>query len=286
MHPPAVASPDGRRRFKIPHSPVDGTLMAMVGELWAVAALGGSVGIVAGSLLIPAAGLLLLILGIRRTRTGRASQAMPNWQPPGAAAGYPYPPPPAYHPQPKPSGGAVAMIVSGCVLLVLGLAGVGVATLSALHALSSGHGQSSATSPSAPEGLHVGECITDQQYASAEMSPEPTDCNKRAAVYELAHQGTGPTATCPDGLREDSGYAVLFNSSRTYCFVLNVEEGECFHVEPAAQLFSPLDCDDPAANSKIDRVVDGVADPSLCGGGAQGATFPEPARTYCVVAPR
>jgi len=181
------------------------------------------------------------------------------------------------------------MIVIGSLLTVLGLVGAGLAALGATDdPAPTGAQTSGAPSPSASGdagGLQVGQCITDEQYASAEMSPEPTDCSERAAVYELASLGSGPTATCPDGLREDSGYAVLFNSAKTFCFVLNVGEGECFHVDPDAQLFSPVDCTDPSANSKIDKIFDGTDDLSQCPAGPQGAAFPEPARTYCVVPP-
>jgi hypothetical protein len=166
------------------------------------------------------------------------------------------------------------MIVVGCVVVVLGLAGAGLAAL--------GGPDESALSPAE---LQVGQCITDGQYAEAEMAPEATDCSRGDAVYELASRGTGPSAVCPDGLREDSGYAVLFNSSATLCFVLNVAEGQCFVVAPEAQLFTPVDCSDPAANSKIDRIFDGVEDLSLCPAGPQGAAFPQPVRTYCVVPP-
>ena len=283
----------------------------MVWQTLAAAEIGEVVGYGVGVLLLPAVGLLLLILGIRRTRANRALQPppQPQWQPPGppvyppgyfpppqqgplaAPPGfYPTPPPPPPPgPPPKQSAGGTVMIVAGCVLVMVGLLGAGLAALGATDDAPPTATRSSGTpppsAPGSPDGLQVGQCITDEQYASAEMSPEPTDCGERDAVYELASQGSGPTATCPDGLREDSGYAVLFNNSTTFCFVLNVGEGECFYVDPAAQLFSPVDCTDPAANSKIDKIFDGTDDLSLCPAGPQGAAFPEPARTYCVVPP-
>lgn len=280
----------------------------MVGETLAAVDIGESVGYVVGLLLLPVLGILLLILGIRRSRADRAALLPPPWQqpgPPGYPPGY-YPPPPQqqappgfYPPGPPPppppappkqSTSGTVMIVIGSLLTVLGLVGAGLAALGATDDLAPTGAQSSgAPSPPAsgdPDGLQVGQCITDEQYASAEMSPQPTDCSEPAAVYELASQGTGPTATCPDGLREDSGYAVLFNSAKTFCFVLNVGEGECFHVDPDAQLFSPVDCTDPSANSKIDKIFDGTDDLSLCPAGPQGAAFPVPARTYCVVPPQ
>ncbi|MET0898140.1 MAG: hypothetical protein ABWY45_09535 [Mycobacterium sp.] len=280
----------------------------MVWQTLAVADIGESIGYAVALFLLPAVGLLLLILGVRRNRANLALQPPPPppWQqsgPPGYPPGY-YPPPqqglpgapPGFYPPPPPplgppppqNAGGTVMIVLGCVLMVLGLLGAGLTALGAAGDVSTGAGSSGVQMPSTPgssDGLQVGQCITDQQYASAEMAPTPTDCSERDAVYELASHGTGPTATCPDGLREDSGYAVLFNSSTTFCFVLNVGEGECFYVDPGAQLFSPVDCTDPAANSKIDKIFDGTDDLSLCPAGPQGAAFPEPARTYCVVPP-
>jgi hypothetical protein len=233
----------------------------MVGQTLAASGIGGSIGYAVGMLVLPLVGVILLFLGIWKYRARQS--APPGWYPP------PYPPPAA-----RPTGGPVAMIVVGSVLLVFGLAGAGLAALES-------------TDESVPsvfsDGLQVGQCITDTQYASADMSPEATDCGAREAVYELAYQGEGPAATCPDGRREDSGYAVLFNNSRTYCFVLNVAEGECFSVDPEAQLFTPVDCTDSTATSKIDRIIEGADDLSQCPAGPQGAAFPEPARTYCVV---
>lgn len=224
-----------------------------------------SVGYVVGLLVIPVVGLVVLILGLRwyrRTQPGH---------------------PPVWHPAPPPqrspgrsAAGPIVMIVLGCVAMVLGLLGAGLGVLVA---------RDEAVSEPTPEALQVGQCISDSQYASAEMPPQPSDCSRRDAVYELAYRGEGPSATCPDGLREDSGYAVLFNNTDTYCFVLNVAEGQCFFVDPDAQLFTPVDCADPSANSRIDRIFDGAEDLSRCPAGPRGAAFPEPARTYCVVSP-
>ena len=272
----------------------------MVGQTLAASDIGESVGYVVGLLLLP--GLLLLILGISRSRVSHPPQVPqappPYWQqsgPPGYPPGQ-YPPPQAgYYQQPPPpqpakrSGGGMAMIVVGCVLVVLGVGGVGLAALGASNESAPVQSQppngARPSATSSPSGLAVGECITNSQYASANMSPDSADCTLPDAVYELAYEGAGPSATCPDGEREDSGYAVLLNNSHILCFVLNVSEGECFEVDPHAQMFNPVDCADPTANSKIDTIIEGFSDLSLCLGGARGAAFPEPARTYCVVPP-
>ncbi len=208
------------------------------------------VGDTAMMLVIPVVGLILLSSGIWRQR--HESRASP-------------PPPGAPSPQPVPHSGPDA------IATVLILLGSGLLSLSPPTA--------------AAHRLQVGECITDRQYAVADMSPRPTDCADPDTVYELAYQAGGPSATCPDGFREDSGYAVLFNNSHTYCFVLNVDEGECFSVLPEADLFRPVDCTDPDANTRIDKILDGAEDLALCPAGPQGASFPQPARTYCVVSP-
>ncbi|ANW63204.1 hypothetical protein BCA37_05930 [Mycobacterium sp. djl-10] len=232
------------------------------------------VGDTAMMLVIPVVGLILLSSGIWRQR--HESRASP-------------PPPGAPSPQPVPHSGpdaiATVLILLGSGLLVLGLAATALAALGPRPDSTRSARLSLSTPTAAAHRLHVGECITDRQYAVADMSPRPTDCADPDAVYELAYQAEGPSATCPDGFREDSGYAVLFNNSHTYCFVLNVDEGECFSVLPEADLFRPVDCTDPDANTRIDKILDGAEDLALCPAGPQGASFPQPARTYCVVSP-
>lgn len=253
------------------------------------AGVGESLGYVAVMLVIPVVGLILLVLGIRSQRAASRDRTPPYWQPPPNL-------PPGWHPPPelplpppvphsRPGWAAVTMIMLGSGLLVLGLAGTALAVLGATQDSAPSARLSLTAPPDSPQRLQVGQCITAGQYAAAEMSPEPTDCADPEAVYELAYQAEGPTAICPDGSREDSGYAVLFNNSHTFCFVLNVAEGECFTVVPEAQLFKPVDCTDPSANSRIDRIIEGAEDLTLCPAGPQGAAFPQPSRTYCVVPP-
>ncbi|OBF46182.1 hypothetical protein A5719_01550 [Mycolicibacterium peregrinum] len=211
--------------------------------------------------------------------------------------GYPPVPPQAYGAPPKKSG--TALIVIGAILLVLGLLGLAgrMATRASESTSRSESNSSSASSSSAVPGtssnpgssqsgasgdLAVGECITSDQYATAGMDLTPSGCSNPDAIYELVSKGGG-SATCPDGKRADSDYSVLMDDSRTYCFILNFEEGECFNLDD--KLASLVECSDPNAVIKIVQRVDGSTDPAVCGSGSRAVAFPEPARVYCAGKP-
>ncbi len=267
-----------------------------------------SVGYLLGGLLIPGLGLLLLILGLVRRSSSRSQPSGQPGYPPGAypppgypqgypqpgypqqgypqpgypQPGYPQQPgyPPAYGAPPKKSG--TAMIVIGVVLLVLGLLGLAGRMASRTSESSSGSG--STRSGSSGGDLAVGGCITGDQYAKADMNLTAVSCSGAGAIYELASKGGG-SGTCPDGKRDDSHYAVLMNESRIYCFILNVDEGECFDVNEASKRVTPVECSDPNAVTKIVKRVDGSTDTAVCSSHAKAVAFPEPARVYCVEEP-
>jgi hypothetical protein len=138
-------------------------------------------------------------------------------------------------------------------------------------------------SNSASRGLSVGQCITDKGF-SANTAPAPVDCEQDDAVYELASKGNG-AATCPDGKRADSDYMTLSNSSHTYCFLLNVREGACYHIDDARNGFEPVACASNDATVKIERRVDGSTEETQCETGTKGLSFRDPARVYCLAAP-
>ncbi|MGA5538190.1 LppU/SCO3897 family protein [Mycolicibacterium nivoides] len=262
-----------------------------------------SAGYLLGALLIPGLGLLLLILGlIRRSSSGSKPSGQPGYPPgaypqPGYPPGYPqpgypqqgYPQQPGYPPvapsafgaPPKKSG--TALIVIGVVLLVLGLLGFAGRMASRTSESSRGSDFGSSSSGSSG-GLAVGDCITGDEYAAADMNLTAISCSDAEAVYELASKG-GRSATCPDGKRDDSDYAVLMNESRTYCFILDVEEGECFDINEASKRVTPVECSDPNAVTKIVKRVDGSTDTAVCESGARAVAFPEPARVYCAEEP-
>ncbi|MGA5543988.1 LppU/SCO3897 family protein [Mycobacterium sp. NPDC051198] len=225
----------------------------------------------------------------------------PTYPQQGYQPGYPqqpgYPPVPAqpYGAPPKKSG--TAMIVIGAILLVLGLLGLaGKMATRASESSSRSESNSSSSSSSVPrttsgsgssrsgasDDLAVGECITSDQYATEGMDLTPSGCSTPDAIYELVSKGGG-SATCPDGKRADSDYSVLMDGSRTYCFILNFEEGECFNLDD--KLASLVECADPNAVIKIVQRVDGSTDPAVCGSGSRAVAFPEPARVYCAGKP-
>ncbi|MFV8171230.1 LppU/SCO3897 family protein [Mycolicibacterium peregrinum] len=205
--------------------------------------------------------------------------------------GYPPVPPQGYGAPPKKSG--TAMIVIGAILLVLGLLGLAgkMATRASESNSSSASSSSSVPRTSSSSGssqsgasddLAVGECLTSDQYATEGMDLTPSGCSDPEAIYELVSKGGG-SATCPDGKRADSDYSVLMDDSRTYCFILNFEEGECFNLDN--KLATLVECSDPNAVIKIVQRVDGSTDPAVCGSGSRAVAFPEPARVYCAGKP-
>lgn len=291
----------------------------VVQTLAAAGSAAESAGYVIGTLFIPGLGLLLLILGlVRRSSSKSKPSGQPGYPPSYPQPGYPqsysqgyqqpgypptypqqgypqegyqpgYPQQPGYPPVPPQPYGApprksgTAMIVIGAILLVLGLLGLAgrMASRAAESSSSSGSG---ASSSGGSGGLAVGDCITGDQYDKADMNLTAVSCSGAEAIYELASKGGG-SAPCPDGKRDDSNYAVLVNESITYCFILNVEEGDCFDVSEASKRVTPVECSDPDAVTKVVKRVDGSTDTAVCGSGATTVTFPRPARVYCVEAP-
>ncbi|OMC00394.1 LppU/SCO3897 family protein [Mycolicibacterium fortuitum] len=226
----------------------------------------------------------------------------PSYPQQGYQPGYPqqpgYPAPPqAYGAPPKKSG--TTMIVIGAILLVLGLLGLAgkmatrASESSSRSESNSSSASSSSSAPSASSGsgssqsggaddLAVGECITGVQYATAGSDITPTDCSDPEAIYELVSKGGG-SATCPDGKRADSDYNVLMDDTRTYCFIPDLAEGQCFNIDD--KLITAVECSDPTASIKIVKRVDGSTDPAVCDSGSHAVAFPEPARVYCAEAP-
>ncbi len=275
----------------------------MVGQLLAAAGSPAeSLGRVIGMLLFPGLGVLLLTLGLLQRRKS-AAPAPPGYPPQGYPAGYPPPnypppgytqpgypppnypppgyppgyPPPGYPQQTPPRRGGTGLIIAGSVLLALSLLGI-IGNIAK-------HAGKAAQEVEHPNGLAVGECITDGEYSQADMSPKPVDCSEPEAVYQLAYRGSG-TATCPDGERENSDYAVLTNSASTYCFTINLAEGSCYRVDAKNNTFDRVSCTDPKATTKVAQRIDGKSDPALCGADMTSVTFPEPPRVYCLEAPR
>lgn len=184
------------------------------------------------------------------------------------------------------------MIVTGTILLVLTLLLViGQAARLGMNA-STRDGSSSTSSGPTPGGtagshaLAVGDCITDAQYETRAMYPDPTPCSDPDAIFKLAYRTDSPRAAkCPDGALVGSKYVVLVSDSHLYCFALNATVGQCFAVDPVDGNFHSASCTDPRANAKVDQIIEGQTELSACPAGPSGSAVPEPPRVICTVKP-
>lgn len=273
-----------------------------------------------GALMIPAIGLILLIVGfVQRTRSQQQSPPMPVWYPgqipPGEQPQPPFPaPPPGYGPQappgsalhppptgapyypragqwppPRPKPRGTGLIVTGAVILTLGLIGglvraAGSSDTSAVGSLDSIN--TPGRLDSAGE-LKVGECVADSDFG--EGDPKPTDCSNPRAVMELASHG-GANAACPDGNgRDDTDYTTLFWENATMCFAANLTEGNCYAVNTVDTSEAPFtyeECADPRAQVKVVRRIDGTTDAAQCPASTKPISYVQPARLYCLQAAR
>ncbi|MTE16156.1 hypothetical protein [Nocardia aurantiaca] len=206
----------------------------------------------AGTLLIPAAGVVLLVVGlVLRNRT----KATPAAEGTGSTG------------MPKHTGTIVA--IAGVLVLALGL----VATVS----------NSTTSSTHDPE-LAVGNCVTSSDYRGAQIGKiHPTSCDDRAAVYELAASVTNG-ATCPDGKLRDAGYFVLTDGKHSLCFAPNVKVGDCYSMQADVNQITPIDCaskNGPGVTVQIGGRFDGTTDTSKCPIPAGATITPQPARVVC-----
>jgi hypothetical protein len=259
------------------------------------------VGYLIGLIGLPVVGVILLIAGLRqRSRRRRLLPPAnpitpPGYPPPGPYPyGYPPPPPhtgypqqpgppqppthppyyPAGYPAPRPrASSGTALIAVGSILLALGV--LGVVGQVGRAALQTGHTARSA---------NVGQCIAESNMRENNTTPAPPqDCDKPDSIFEVAAKGDGP-ASCPDGKREDSLYAYLFDGTTTLCLMLNLKQGQCYSVSGTATrpMFVPADCDSAPPLIKVVKRIDGSTDTSLCSVGTKAASYPSPARLYCL----
>jgi hypothetical protein len=200
-------------------------------------------------------------------------------------AGYPEQPgppqPPAYppyyppgYPAPRPSGSSgTALIVVGAILLAFGLLGV------------FGHlGRAAFQADRSARSANVGQCIAEANMRENNSTPAPAqDCNKPDSVLEVAAKGDG-SLLCPDGKRQDSLYAYLFDGTTTLCLMLNLKQGQCYTASGTAQnpQFDAADCNGSATVIRVAKRVDGSSDVTLCPAGTKPISYPTPARLYCL----
>jgi hypothetical protein len=242
------------------------------------AALAGRLMAVALICIAAIAGLVMLIVGLRRHS---ASRRQPPGYPPGPAAYSP--PPPGYPAQPgqpaepgawgyqsgppqpiRPKSSGTALIVIGAVLLVFGCLGI--------------VGQIVATVTKGPH-FKAGDCFTNATVMTGSGDPKPSDCSDPDAVLEYATK-TSEDGNCPDGERDNSMYLSKVYDRERYCFASNLIQGECY-VPASQQLLDHKDCD-AAKAAKVVKRIDGRNDFSECSAGTRSLTYPDPARTYCL----
>ncbi|MBV9721350.1 MAG: hypothetical protein JO082_05470 [Mycobacterium sp.] len=228
-----------------------------------------------------AAGLALLIAGLRRrSASGKQSEALP----PGYAAqnpdpAYPgqpgspgLPPDSAYSPPPPPrrSRGTV-MIVLGVVFLVLGVFAV-------LGAVTNRGGSFSSTS-----GPVVGNCYYNSGPKTDAVYFKPLDCANPDAIYQYV-AAAGADGTCPDSKGgNETEYTLVTEASGKYCYEANLIEGDCYQPVTASTL-AHVGCNSAASGVvKVVKRVDGEAN-ATCPPGVGALSFPQTPRTYCLVA--
>ena len=217
------------------------------------------------SMIFPATGVVLLVVGVRRRRAYR------RWmnEDENRLLGPDQPLDDDLIARPsRPRGRGTGFIVVGAMVVLLGAA----------HVLSM---FAPSRTPAAVGEVHVGQCITADSFGQRHLGAEPVDCSRADATLQLVSRGDG-TATCPDGAREGTKYLALINSGRTQCYVPNLRVGQCYAF---VDTFTPVDCTDHAANISVVRRFDGTAEAVECDAAAKTVTFRGSPRAYCFVAP-
>jgi hypothetical protein len=227
------------------------------------------IGEVIGTLLFPAVGVLLLVLGLRERSKARRAQppgypGFPPYPPPGYPPSYPvgYPPsgyPPA--PPPRPTAGQ-GMIIAGVIVTILGLLGAGVSVLNSVN------DRKAAENTSPP--VKVGQCITGEAMASGRIGAHDiVACSQPAGVFEVVSTGRRD-APCPDGGRDDTDFARSINDVSSVCFIPNLLAGQCYaNVKHGlgdhnrTDTIKPVECTDTSAEFKVLQRFE-KADYDLC----------------------
>lgn len=225
------------------------------------------IGSAIGAFLFPILGALLLVIGVRRRIAHNRWHQRDDERLLAASPNVP-------DLTPLPASRGAGLIVAGVVLLLLG----------ALHLVGwIGDRLKS-------RGIEVGQCITADTDAEGRLSIDPVECDRRDATFLLVSQGDG-SATCPENPFPRTRYIPLVNESRTLCFALNLQPGECYHV---GRQVRPVLCTDPAANVLVAERIDGTTNGAVCGADAwrdlgdevEAMVYRDPPRTYCLVTPR
>lgn len=249
--------------------------------------------IVGEVVLIPAIGVLLLVLGLReRSKARRAQQPYPPGYPgyppyPPPSYPTPYPvgyPPPGYPPRqpPAPTAGR-GLIIAGAIL-------IGVSLVGAVGRVANSAGEHKAAENTSPP-AKTGQCITSEAMASGVIGRrDVVDCTQPAGVFEVV--STGPRdARCPDGGREETDFARWTNDSATLCLIPNLLVDQCYATvkhpvgdRTRTDTIKPVACSDASADFKVLQRFD-KADYDLCPVGSHQRIWTMPPRTYCTGPP-
>jgi hypothetical protein len=202
-----------------------------------------------------------------------------GYPPPGGpVAGYPnlpapppYPPPyPAPYPQPARRGSSgTALIVTGSILLAFGVLGF--------------IGRLTDVASQSEKSARVGQCITQADFQSGNVTATPRDCAGFDAIFEVASKGDA-SANCPDGKLEGSAYSFLRKGSTTLCLMVNLKQSQCYTVSGTGDdlSFALADCAGSGIRMRVARRDDDSSDHSLCPPGTKAISYPNPARLYCL----
>ncbi|MFV0495699.1 hypothetical protein [Mycobacterium sp.] len=238
---------------------------------------------IAGALVLPIVGLVLLIIGLRSRSASRRAARDPRaagyppqgyppegYPPPGyppAAPGYPPGDPAGYPtgtaPPPKATGGGTAMIIAGAVLLALGAAGV----LGTAAVIVSTHSRPA-----------VGECFTNDILDNSRW--KRSNCQNPEAVLEFAALADA-SGKCPDHRVKSSRYLSIERDGTRRCFIPNLFVGHCYMAIRNDETVREVTCDTTGKVLRVVARLDGKADMNACPDATHPVTFPRPVRTYC-----
>lgn len=236
-------------------------------------------GVIAGYVVGPATGLMLLIIGMtlrsrdrnrprvtQHPRTDRPATTplpYPAVEPyPGVlSASYRESPNDRTAPRTRLRGTTTAIVGA----LILGLTAMGELSF---HALTD----------KPPPSMKIGDCLT-RQSLSEQVRPRPVDC---ALPNTLQLAAVATDDRCPDGPAHDSRYLpIALGANLMWCLMPNFEEGQCFRADSPHSAYEVVDCTAEHADIKVIRRADNGAS-DLCPELSAPLHYPQPQRLYCL----
>ncbi|SEP87398.1 hypothetical protein SAMN05216188_101762 [Lentzea xinjiangensis] len=122
----------------------------------------------------------------------------------------------------------------------------------------------------------VGECAKQVDVNDTSINMAKVDCSSQEAVYRVSSREKRSLCPTGDYLEESSGRSKKTGKTR-YCYVLNVQEGDC--LKAVNRYFQRVTCG--AGTRRVTKVVDGRSDRSLCAG-QDSKTYSQPMKTICI----